>query len=56
MRCKECEKQGLKSKVYPGTSWCTCLAWQPYYDEDGKYHNKNPNTTTTTYRCSNGHT
>lgn len=36
----------------------TLLAYNPgYWDEDGKYvANKNPNATTYTYTCSNGHT
>ncbi|GAH86400.1 unnamed protein product [marine sediment metagenome] len=55
MRCPECEKNGLKSKVYVGTSSTTLLASYPYYDEEGNYHCDDPNTITTSYSCSNGH-
>lgn len=33
----------------------TLLYFQPYYDEDGNYHNTDHNTYTTEYACSNGH-
>ncbi len=55
MMCPECVKEGKKSCVYIGTSTTTLLAWTPYYDEDGGYHNENPNRITTQYSCSNGH-
>lgn len=55
MQCPECQKEGKKSKVYQGMSTTTLLGWIPYWDEEGKYHNDNPNTTTTEYSCSNGH-
>lgn len=55
MRCPECEREGKKSKVYVGMSTRTLMGWQPYYDEDGKFHNDDPNHTTTEYDCSNGH-
>jgi hypothetical protein len=28
---------------------------QPYYDEDGKHHHHDSNTSTYGYSCSNGH-
>jgi hypothetical protein len=31
------------------------MGWQPYYDEDGQYHNHDPNWTTQGFRCSKGH-
>lgn len=33
----------------------TLMCANPYYDENGKYHHNDPNTTTTYYNCSNGH-
>lgn len=36
-------------------SMTTAMYCQPFYDEDGKYHHHDANTTTTEYRCSNGH-
>ena len=55
MKCEECVKEGKTSCVYPGMSSTTLLAWQTYYDEDGKFVNDNPNRTTTSYKCSRGH-
>jgi len=28
----------------------------PFYDEEGKYHDHDPNSSSTSYSCSNGHT
>lgn len=55
MKCPVCEKEQLKSYVYPGTGSTTLLGHRPYYDEDGNYHYHDPNTTTVRYNCSNGH-
>ena len=57
--CKECEKEGKKySVVQPLYGTTTLMGSSPgYWDEDGKYHESiNPNYTTYTYTCSNGHT
>jgi hypothetical protein len=56
MFCPQCQEEGKKSRVLPGpTSVRTLLYSQPYYDEDGKYHDHDRNTTTRGYSCSNGH-
>lgn len=55
MICSECLKLGLKSRVYVGRGTTTLIYSAPFYDEDGKYHNHNPNINTTEYSCSNGH-
>jgi hypothetical protein len=55
MFCKECKAENKKSKVYVGSQTTTLLGWFPYYDEDGEFHNHDPNTITTNYSCSNGH-
>jgi hypothetical protein len=55
MKCPECEKQGLKSIVFEGPSWSTCVFSEPYYGENGIYHRPDHNKTSTNYRCSNGH-
>ena len=55
MICSECKEKGDKSIVYPGTSSTTLLYCQPFYDGHGKYHHHDLNTTTTAYKCSNGH-
>ncbi len=55
MICEECKSEVLKSKVYEGITTCTDMYCQPYYDENGKYHHHDLNTSTTFYTCSNGH-
>lgn len=54
-RCPVCRRGGKRSTVTVGISWTTAMGTMAYYDEDGKYHYFNPNTTTTSYECSNGH-
>lgn len=56
MKCSECVKEGKKSIVNVGGTTVTAMATQHYFDEDGKEHVHNPNTYSTTYFCSNGHT
>ena len=56
MKCPECVQNNQKSRVKVGYSTCTLLKFTSFYDEDGNYHNHDPNTTTTHYSCSNGHT
>ena len=55
MKCEECVEAGLKSRVTGGGGSRTLLGHSPYYDEDGIYHNHDPNTITRSYSCSNGH-
>ncbi len=55
MKCKTCVEQGLKSTVEVVSSVSTLMCEHQYYDEDGRYHLHDPNTTNTLYRCSNGH-
>ena len=55
MICPVCQEQNLKSRVTGGPGMTTLMGYFPYYDEDGKYHDHDPNTTTTHYNCSNGH-
>src|SRR3989338_2501178 len=53
--CPECKELGQKSTVCVGSSSMTLMGSRPYYDEDGHYHNENPNLIMTDYRCSRGH-
>ncbi len=55
MKCPECVAVGLRrTETAGGTS--TTLMWSPaFYDEDGKYHDHDPNKKTAEYACSNGH-
>lgn len=56
MFCPVCQEQGLKSKVFAsGGGRTTLMGFTPYYDEEGNYHSHNPNTTTRSYKCSEGH-
>lgn len=55
MKCPECVASDQKSTVRVGMSYSTCMGTQTYYDEDGKYHFHDPNSTSTNYSCSNGH-
>lgn len=55
MKCPTCEAQGTRSIVYVGPSSSTCMSGSVYYDEDGRYHQHDPNTHTTAYNCSLGH-
>jgi hypothetical protein len=55
MKCKQCQEANLRSKVYIGGQTTTCIGFSYYYDEDGKLHDHDPNTITTSYSCSNGH-
>ncbi len=55
MICEECKKEGLKSTVHYNYSTSTAMYCPPYYDEDGKHHLHDMNTTCSNYHCSNGH-
>lgn len=53
--CPKCREQGLKSIVEPGMRTTTLMVIHEWYDEEGDYHVEDPNTTSTSYSCSNGH-
>ena len=54
--CPVCQEDNQTSKVTEQGSSTTCLYCEPFYDEEGNYHNHDRNTTTTVFKCSNGHT
>ena len=55
-KCPFCEKEGKKSKLYSGGAMQTLMGGsESFYDEDGKKHYHEINTTTRDYHCSNGH-
>ncbi len=56
MKCPECEKAGKRSRVYEGLSTVTCMAHQTFWDEGGAWHSHDPNISTQSLRCSEGHT
>lgn len=55
MICPACKAHGVRSNVYPGFSSTTLMGGASYWDTDGRYHSHDPNTTTTDFRCSQGH-
>lgn len=55
MKCPVCVKLGMKSTLQGGPGTVTAMYCPPYYDEDGNYHNHDNNTTTSGFKCSNGH-
>ncbi len=58
MICQQCAKRGLKSTIQePCGGMTTCMAWTPgHYNKDGIWiEHQDPNSTTYSYRCSNGH-
>jgi len=56
MICPYCQEAGEKSCVYPSAyGFSTAMYCQPYYDEEGKYHNHDSNSHSTPYTCSKGH-
>ena len=56
MKCPECVEEGKKSTIHCLGGSRTLMGWTQYYDEDGNYHNHDPNHPSMGYRCSNGHT
>ena len=55
MICEACKSEGKTSRVFAGMSYTTAAYYPPFYDEEGRYHSHDGNTTSTTYECSNGH-
>lgn len=55
MKCKTCVELGLTSTLEIVSVFRTAMFEHQYYDRDGDYHLHDPNTTSTLYRCSNGH-
>jgi hypothetical protein len=55
MKCQKCVANGLRSRVHVGMSTSTLMGWTPYYDEDGEFHNDDPNIHSTDYSCTQGH-
>ena len=56
MRCPVCVEQGQTSTVFvPTGGVVTLMLGQRYYDEQGRYHDHDPNSHTYSYSCSNEH-
>lgn len=54
-RCSCCKVVGLRSRVEVGMCQTTAMAWTPYYNDDGRLHDHDPNITECEWRCCNGH-
>ena len=55
-KCPLCVEEGKKSKLFCHGSMTTLAGGPPnYYDEEEKLHVHDPNRTTRSYTCSNGH-
>jgi hypothetical protein len=56
VKCPECVKQGLTSRVYDNGSLCTLMGGgETFYDEAGERHRHDPNRVTNGWYCSNQH-
>lgn len=55
MKCPECQKQNLKSRVFPGAQIVPAVGYFTYYDEVGNFHQEAKSKITQFYECSNGH-
>ena len=56
-RCPYCADEGKRSSLYPPAYYyMTAMMTHPYYDEDGRRHLHNSNTSSGTWRCSRDHT
>ena len=56
MKCPVCSREGLRSTVYGSQfSTTTDMGWQPYWDEDGVFHDHNPNGHGRSFTCSRRH-
>jgi len=54
-KCPFCEEEKKTSRLHVGASCSTLAGYEPYYDENGKFHNHDGNRVTQTTSCSNGH-
>lgn len=55
MKCPVCIQENLESTLKESCGTTTAAGYAHFYDEDGKYHCHNGNTTAWDYECSNGH-
>jgi len=56
MICDACKRDGTTSTIEIGVSKEKTDRWNPpFFDENGRKHDHDPNWITTKYRCSRGH-
>ena len=54
MKCLECQREGVRSKVFVGVMTSTLMHCPGFYDEEGVYHIHDMNEITTSYTCARG--
>jgi hypothetical protein len=55
IKCPICSEEGEKSRLTAVGGRSTNLEWEKFFDEEGKYHQHDPNTVIHLFKCSNGH-
>lgn len=55
MICPQCEKAGVRSQVFLHNAVRTMNDYPTFFDENGRLHHHDANTTTAVYRCSRSH-
>jgi hypothetical protein len=55
MKCPECFKEDLSSKVFILHGYQTDMYCPPFYDENGDYHLHDYNLNHVNYTCSKDH-
>lgn len=55
VRCPECVEAGERSTVTVGPRSSTLMAGWAFFDEEGHFHDHDPNKVTVTFSCSRGH-
>ncbi len=53
--CPKCSGEDKKSRITCGQVSVTLMGSAPYYDEEGEYHDHDPNRRTAHFACSGGH-
>ncbi len=53
--CPFCEKEGKTSRLPIPPVQSTSMVGELYFDEQGVYHNHDPNWNMAVWECSNGH-
>lgn len=55
MKCPTCVAEGELSEVEDRGGARTLMGFFPFFDDQGRRHSHDPNTTSHDYRCSRGH-
>ena len=54
-RCSVCVLTGQSSTVTPGGCYSTLAYYTPFYDENGRWHSHDANSTWCSFTCRLGH-